>query len=168
VIFAAAFDRVLPSWAGAISSTRRVPYGALVLMIVPSIVVSALYAYRPGFVTYTLDATLVIAVTYLGTIIAATILPWRRRDIYTSSPIARFSVAGVPVITIAGILTGAFLVFNLVKWGSDALYGVNNQQSALYMLGMYVLAVVIYLVARVVRSRQGIDLARIHAEIPVD
>src|SRR5947208_10005390 len=44
VIFAAAFDRVLPSWAGAISSTRRVPYGALVLMIVPSIVVSALYA----------------------------------------------------------------------------------------------------------------------------
>ena len=48
------------------------------------------------------------------------------------------------------------------------MYGVNNQQSALYMLGMYVLAILIYVVARVVRSRQGIDLARIHAEIPVD
>src|SRR5207253_5300726 len=87
---------------------------------------------------------------------------------YSSSPIARFSLAGVPVITIAGILTGAFLVFNLVKWASDAIYGVNNQQSALYMLEMYVLAVVIYLAARVVRGRQGIDLARIHAEIPMD
>ena len=49
-------------------------YGALLLMIVPAIAVSALYAYRPGFSTYTLDATLVIAVTYLGTIFAATIL----------------------------------------------------------------------------------------------
>src|SRR5205814_2650951 len=39
VIFAAAFDRVLPSWAANISAKRRVPYGALVLMIVPSIVI---------------------------------------------------------------------------------------------------------------------------------
>jgi hypothetical protein len=145
-----------------------VPYGALLLMIVPSLVVSALYAYRPGFITYTLDATVVIAITYLGTIFAATILPWRRRDIYASSPIAQFTIGGVPGITIAGLLTGAFLIYNLVKWATDLTYGVNNQQSALYMLGMYVLAVVIYLVARVVRGRQGIDLARIHAEIPVD
>jgi basic amino acid/polyamine antiporter, APA family len=168
VIFAAAFDRVLPSWAAAISSNRRVPYGALALMIVPSLVVSAFYAYKPGFSTYTLDATLVIAVTYLGTIFAATILPWRRRDIYSSSPIAQFTIGGVPAITIAGLLTGAFLIFNLARWASDAVYGVNNPQSAWYMLGMYALAIVIYVVARVVRSRQGIDLARIHAEIPVD
>jgi basic amino acid/polyamine antiporter, APA family len=168
VIFAAAFDRVLPSWAANISAHRRVPYGALVLMIVPSIVVSALYAYQKGFATYTLDATLVIAVTYLGTIIAATILPWRRRDIFASSPIAQLRVGGVPLITIAGLITAAFLIYNLVKWATDAVYGVNNQQSALYMLAMYVLAIVIYVVARIVRSRQGIDLARIHAEIPVD
>jgi APA family basic amino acid/polyamine antiporter len=168
VIFAAAFDRVLPSWAANVSANRRVPYGALALMIVPSLVVSALYAYRPGFSTYTLDATLVIAVTYLGTIFAATILPWRRRDIYSSSPIARLSVAGIPLITIAGLITGAFLIYNLVKWATDAVYGVNNAQSALYMIAMYVLAIVIYVVARVVRSREGVDLARIHAEIPVD
>jgi amino acid transporter len=168
VIFAAAFDRVLPSWAATISPNRRVPYGALALMVAPSLVVSALYAYKPGFATYTLDATLVIAVTYLGTIFAATILPWRRRDIYSSSPIAQFTIGGVPGITIAGLLTGAFLIYNLVKWASDTTYGVNNPQSAWYMLGMYALAIVIYVVARVVRGRQGIDLARIHAEIPVD
>jgi amino acid transporter len=168
VIFAAAFDRVLPAWAANISANRRVPYGALILMIVPSIVVSAFYAFRPGFSTYTLDATLVIAVTYLGTIIAATILPWRRRDIFASSPIAQYRILGVPMITIAGLLTSAFLIFNLVKWATDSVYAVNNQSSAVYMAAMYVLAIVIYVVARVVRSRQGIDLARIHAEIPVD
>src|SRR5947209_5807444 len=129
VIFAAAFDRVLPSWAANISATRRVPYGSLVLMIVPSLVVSALYAYAPGFTTYTLDAVLVIAVTYLGTIVAAAILPWRRKDIYASSPIARYSIAGIPAITIASVITGAFLVFNLYEWAKDPTYGVNNPQS---------------------------------------
>jgi len=168
VIFAAAFDRVLPSWAANISAHRRVPYGALALMIVPSIAISALYAYQKGFATYTLDATLVIAVTYLGTIVAATILPWRRKDIFASSPVARYRVAGVPLITVAGVLTAAFLIYNLVRWATDAVYGVNNQQSAIYMLAMYVLAIAIYVVARIVRARQGIDLARVHAEIPVD
>src|SRR5438874_4787855 len=38
VIFAAAFDRVLPEWAAKISAKRRVPYGALALMVVPGLV----------------------------------------------------------------------------------------------------------------------------------
>jgi basic amino acid/polyamine antiporter, APA family len=168
VIFAAAFDRVLPSWAANISASRKVPYGALVLMILPSIVISALYAYLKNFSTITLDATLVIAITYLGTIFAATILPWRRRDIFASSPIAQYRIAGVPVITIAGLLTSIFLLYNLFEWATQTVYGVNSLQSAYYMGALYALAVLIYVVARVVRARQGIDLARIHAEIPVD
>jgi len=168
VIFAAALDRMLPAWAANSSANRRVPYGALALMIIPSVVISALYAYRPGFSTYRLDATLVIAITYLGTIVAATILPWRRREIFASSPIAHYRIGGVPLITIVGLLASAFLVYNLVKWATDSVYGVNNSESAVYVLAMYALAIVIYLVARIVRGFQGIDLARIHAEIPAD
>ena len=93
VIFAAAFDRVLPAWAANISAGRRVPYGALVLMVVPSIGVSALYAWNVfNFKFFVLDAALVIAVTFLGTVVAAAILPWRRKDIYANSPIARSSI----------------------------------------------------------------------------
>jgi len=168
VIFAAAFDRVLPEWAAQVSPRSHVPTGALLLMVVPSIVVSALYAYYPGFAAYTLDATLVIAVTYLGSIVAATILPWRRPGLYRASPVARYKVAGMPLLTVAGVVTIAFLVFNLWKWITDATYGVNNRQSAIYMLILYALALAIYLIARVVRARQGIDLTRTHAEIPVE
>src|SRR5258708_29867667 len=49
VIFAAAFDRVLPSSAANISAKRRVPYGALILMIVPSIVLTPIHPYKPTF-----------------------------------------------------------------------------------------------------------------------
>jgi len=168
VIFAAAFDRVLPEWAAQVSPRSHVPTGALLLMVVPSLIVSALYAYYPGFAAYTLDATLVIAVTYLGSIVAATILPWRRPGLYRASPVARYKVAGMPLLTVAGVVTIAFLVFNLWKWITDATYGVNNRQSAIYMLILYALALAIYLIARVVRARQGIDLTRTHAEIPVE
>src|SRR6266446_10566045 len=92
VIFAAAFDRVLPSWAANISTKRRVPYGALVLMIVPSLVISAIYAYKPDFTSVFLDATAVLALTFLATVVAAIILPWRRKDLYDASPIARFKI----------------------------------------------------------------------------
>jgi amino acid transporter len=173
VIFAAAFDRVLPAWAASISGKRRVPYGSLVLMIVPSLVISAIYAYRPTFTSVFLDATAVLALTFFATVVAAVILPWRRKDLYDASPIARYKVAGVPLITVVGVITGVFLLFMLYEWSfnSSDLYGTSFQStpnSVYYFLGTYAVAIVIYVVARVVRSRQGIDLRRIHHEIPVE
>jgi len=171
VIFAAAFDRVLPEWAANISAKRRVPYGSLILMIIPSLIVSAIWAYRPSFQGIFLWATGVIAITFLGTVIAAAIMPWRRKDIFENSPIARFKVAGIPVITITGVVSAIFIVFMLAEWSFNAVYGTSfslNASSPIYFLVTYLAAIAIYVVARVVRKRQGIDLARIHREIPVE
>ncbi len=168
VIFAAAFDRILPEWAAKVDDRTHVPYGALALMLLPSIPISALYAYSTRFYTYTLDATLVIAVTYLGTTIAAIVLPWRRPHIYRVSPVARYRIAGVPMITIAGLVFGGFLGFLLYEWFTNSLYAVNNRSSLAYMGILYVTAIAIYIAARIVRRREGIDLAAINEEIPVE
>src|ERR1700694_4507592 len=165
VIFAAAFDRVLPSWAANISAKRRVPYGSLALMIAPALVVSWLYAYKTTVQAFFYDATAVIAITFLGTVIAAIILPWRRKDLYEASPVARYKVAGIPLITISGVVSALFLIGMLYEWAHWSLYGSNSPDSAKYFLVTYLAAVVIYVAARIVRSRQGIDLRRIHHEI---
>jgi APA family basic amino acid/polyamine antiporter len=167
VVFAAAFDRVLPEWAASVSN-RGVPYWSLALMLLPSIPVSAAYAYSSTFAGYTLDATLVIAITFLGTTVAAAILPWRKPEIYNASPIAKYNILGVPLITVAAFLFAVILVFALVKWLSDSVYGVNHLTSIYYMLGLYALALAIYVVARVVRKRQGMDLSLVYGEIPVE
>jgi APA family basic amino acid/polyamine antiporter len=177
MIFAAAFDRVLPEWAARVSERRGVPWAALILIMIPGVVLSYLYAYQ-GFAQYTLDASLVIAVTFFGTAIAATILPWWKRDLYQKSPIVRYNIAGLPLISIAGAITTVFLGWVLYEWlfeGVTAdvpagLYGIGagNATSVIFLAVLYGLAAVIYVIARFYRRSQGIDLDAIHAEIPAE
>jgi APA family basic amino acid/polyamine antiporter len=168
VIFAAAFDRVLPDRAAEVSEKRRVPFYSLILMLLPAVGLSALYAYNTTFASYTLDATLVIAVTYLGSAVAVIILPLRKPDLWYASPASKVKLFGVPVVPVAGVVTLALLIFNLYEWLSNDLYFVNKPSSLIYMAAMYVLAIVIYVGARIIRNRQGIDLGLINKEIPVE
>jgi amino acid transporter len=168
VIFAAAFDRILPDGAAQVSEKRRVPVWSLALMLLPAIGLSALYWYNSSFHTYTLDATLVIAVTYLFSAIAVVLLPFVKPDLWRASPASRMKLLGVPVVPAAGVVTIGLLGYNLYEWLTNSGYGVNNNDSLIYMGAMYLLAMVIYVTARVVRNRQGIDLSLINKEIPVE
>ena len=167
VVFATAFDRVLPE---AVAKTTRsgVPWVALLLMLIPSIPISYLYAYGEDFATWTLNATLVIAMTFFGSTVAAAILPWRKPEIYNASPIARYNILGIPLITVAATAFGLFLAFCLYQWVTNDVYGINDPSSFLYLSVMYVLAIVIYVVSRLVRRAQGMDLKMVYDEIPED
>jgi amino acid transporter len=173
VIFAAAFDRLLPEKVAEIEPRTRTPVYALILMVVPSLIVSALFAWNVfNFRSLTLDSTLVIAVTYLGTAIAAVLLPYRKPDLYNASPIAKYKVFGIPLITAAGAIFAAFLIFLLYAWLFDPqkLYGIGlqNPNSIIYMVVMYGLALGLYLFFRSYRRREGIDIEKVHQEIPVE
>ncbi|GAB4459023.1 MAG: APC family permease [Anaerolineales bacterium] len=173
VIFAAAFDRLLPEKVAEVDERTGTPIYALLLMVVPSVLVAWLFSYNiANFQTLTLCSTLVIAVTYLGTTISAIVLPYVKPDLYKASPIAKYNVLGIPLITVAGVIFGGFLVFLLYEWILDpnGLYGIgiSNTSSVIYMLSMYVLAAVIYFGFKSARKRQGIDMDKVQAEIPVE
>ena len=168
MIFAAAFDRILPEWAAKVDDRTHVPVAALLLMLIPSIPISYLYAYNSSFYGYTLDATVVLAITYFGTTLSAIVLPWRRREIYKASPIARYEIAGIPLVTVVGVIFGGFLAYCGYKWFFTSAYGVNHTNSLYYMGVLYLIAIAIYVISRVVRRSEGIDLAKINAQIPVE
>jgi APA family basic amino acid/polyamine antiporter len=168
VIFAAAFDRVLPDRAAEVSEKRKVPFYSLILMLLPAAGLSAIYSYSLTFRNYTLDATLVIAVTYLFSAIAVVILPWRKPDLWRASVASSIKIFGIQVVPLAGVVTIGLLGFDLYEWFSNGLYFVNNKSSLVFMAAMYVLAIAVYIVARSARKRQGIDLALINKEIPVE
>jgi predicted membrane protein len=88
--------------------------------------------------------------------------------VWKASPASRLKFIGIPIVPAAGVITIGLLGYNLYEWLSNSTYGVNDKDSLYYMGAMYVLALVIYIVARVVRKRQGIDLGLINKEIPVE
>ncbi len=166
MIFAAAFDRILPESAARVSERRAVPVVALLFIMIPSVVMSVLYAYNVDFVALTLDATLVIAVTFLGSSVAAAILPWYKPHIFENSPVAHLKVA----ISGAGLITSVILAWVIYSWLADPLYGigVGNTTSIIFLGVLYGFAALLYVVARLYRRSQGVDLDAIHSEIPAE
>jgi amino acid transporter len=168
VIFAAAFDRVLPDRAAEVSEKRKVPFYSLILMLLPAVALSAVYAYNTTFVKYTYDATLVIAVTFLFSAIAVVLLPFIKKDLWQASPASKIKLLGVPVVPFCGWVTIGLLGFNLYEWLTNNNYYVNLKPSLVFMGCMYLLAIILYVVAYFVRRRQGIDLGLVNKEIPVE
>src|SRR5262245_35596852 len=180
VIFAAAFDRLLPEKAAELNDNGT-PVNAMLYMVVPAVLVSALYAYNLlGFRSITLAATQGIAIMYFGTAIAAIVLPYKKKELFEASPIAQMKVGGIPLITVAGLIFGGFLLFLLVEWFFDpwlnpdfapaGLYGISlaNTNSVIFLLVTYGLAAAIYYGFRARRKSEGIDMNKVQAEIPVE
>ncbi len=180
VIFAAAFDRLLPEAVASVNESTRTPNWALALMVVPSIPVAYLYAFNMfNFASLTLAATLVIGVTFFGTSIAATIMPYTKKDLYDASPIAKYRVAGVPMLSIVGAINTLFIGYMLYQWllDPDAMFGigysinengVKNDTSLIFMGILYGVALLIYIGMRMYRRSKGVNLDVLYREIPAE
>jgi APA family basic amino acid/polyamine antiporter len=170
VVFATAFDRILPEAASKVTR-NGVPIVALLLMLVPALPISYFYAYNSEFFSWTLAATFVIAVTFAGSAVAAAVLPWVKPDIYRTSPIARFTVGGIPLITVAALGFLVILGFAIYEWITNAVYGIDwttARNSFYYMFALYGVAALIYAISFLYRRSQGIDMAKVHSEIPAE
>jgi APA family basic amino acid/polyamine antiporter len=173
ILFSASFDRLLPEGVARVSQKTRTPMVALLIMVIPGVIVSALYIWDFfGFSSLTLVSTLVIAVTFFGTSLSAVLLPFLKKDMYLASPLARFSVGKVPLISLFGAAFCAFLLYLLYQWFIDPLelYGISyrNLTSVVFVLILYSGAAILYWVMRAYRRRSGIDVDKIYGEIPVE
>ncbi len=175
MIFASAFDRILPEGAARVTS-GGVPVIALLLMTIPSIIVAALYAYSPIDEEYgvtivklfTYDATFGIIIMFLGSALAFMVMKWRARSIWDSSAVPKSGIGAVPWMSIIAAIYAAFMIWVIYRFVVDDMYGVNNRESAIFMVALYVLAAVIWIVAKIVRKRQGMELEAVAKEIPVE
>jgi APA family basic amino acid/polyamine antiporter len=128
VIFAAAIDRMLPEWVSKIEPRTKTPIFALLLMVIPAAIISYLYAFKIfNFNTLALDATVVIAITFLGSTIAGIVMPWRAKDVYDGSPIAKYKVPAwlgwIVTIIFAGF--SVYLIYISLKYGWTILSGIG-------------------------------------------
>ena len=122
VIFAAALDRMLPEWVSKIETRTRTPVNALLLMVIPSVIISILYAFNiASMQSIVLDATLVIAITFFGTALAGIVMPWRQKSIFDGSPIARFKMPGWLswLVTLFYAVGAAYLLYQTYNYAGQ-------------------------------------------------
>jgi amino acid transporter len=171
VIFAAALDRMLPEWVSKIEPRTRTPINALLLMVIPSIIISILYAWNiVGFQSIVLDATLVIAVTFLGSTLAGILLPWRQKEIFDGSPISRYIMPSWVswLVTVLYVVTAGYLVYLTYDYAGQVFAQWGDQTgltqaiivliAALSILNVVMLAYVAIFVGRKVLAGEKLPL----------
>ena len=91
---------------------------------------------------------------------AAMILPYKRPDIFKLSPLQK-KIAGIPVISILGLLTTCIGLWLL-------LFPVLELDfAAMAFLAIWVLVgLVVYLAMQAKNAARGIDVSKIYQEIP--
>jgi APA family basic amino acid/polyamine antiporter len=165
-MFAWSFDRVVPERLSYVDRRSRSPIVAIGVMLVVSIASTAVYAFTDWLSS--LSALLGLSLPLLVTAIAGTLLPFRQPALVENSPYNR-RIGGVPMLTVVGSLAtlGFAGAIGVLLWdpGSGASLSQNPGRVAL-VVGVYLVGLVGWFVARAIRRSQGVDIDLAYRELP--
>lgn len=157
ILFAMSFDRQLPKQFAAVNK-RGVPTVATHLAGVLGVLAIFLNVYGIQTVLGMLDVSAYFLFWAFG--LSAVMLPFKRPDIYELSPV-RGEILGVPAISWLGALTtgiGWFLV-------AFAISPLGTGPQVAFCVTIFVITA-LYMWSQQRNLKEGVDLARIYAEIP--
>jgi amino acid transporter len=164
VVFAYAFDRVIPQGLAEVNSRTGSPLRACVVVCVFAEV--ALLAYTVGnFTTFLVGSTLGLIATLFVVSIAAVAFPYRLKTVAERSPLNPRWM-GVSAISIVGALSTVILGIIIYGFLTDSVYGANSTEAIAYFIGFVVAGLLLYLIGAGVRRAQGISIAAAFRELP--
>jgi amino acid transporter len=159
-----AFDRTLPSALANVSDRYHTPHVAVILAACFTIVPMYLYFFVT-FLTAQVNMVFLFAVVWLLTAISAVLLPFRRKSIFDAAA-WKPRIAGVPVLTVLGVLGAllfAFLAYNSVTNPAIGPFSYGAQVTILIVL---MIPIVLYALSYYYNKSRGIDLGKLVAQLP--
>lgn len=164
-LLAWALDGLAPAKLADVDERTHSPIWAILVSATLGIVFLYVYAFSPGFAT--IAGFFGQVFTFLLTSVAAIVFPLRQAEVFNASPI-RWRLAGVPVVSLLGVLSIIGLV--LIEWAflNDPNSGISFKSPTMLLINLAVFAsgFAYYGLARLFRARQGIDIGLAFAEIP--
>jgi amino acid transporter len=168
-LFAWSVDRILPDAVTKVDRRFHSPWVATVIVIVASEILLVLYVFTTFFQQVS-NYIVLYSIAFWVTSFAAILLPYRRPEIYNSAPdFVRRKIGGVPVLLLFGI--GNLVLFSLVLYSAfklPAFSGPTGSDAVLFVIGIYVSGAVVYLLAREIQKRRGVNIDLAYREIPPD
>lgn len=163
--FAWAFDRLLPERLSEVSEKYHTPVWSIIVNLIVACIFMVLFIYfieHIGFFnTAAWDLTLI---TIALICLSAALLPLRK-EFWSLSPVNKYKIGAIPVITVAGIL--GFIYNGAAVW----FYSVTPElgmglPSTLVIVATAAIPFVLYWVVRAIRKKQGIEIDLIFKSIP--
>ena len=165
-MFAWSFDRLAPEKLTEVSDRFHTPVIATITVGVIVELLNYLNIYQ-SLGNLLLNIIAVMGVAFIITSIAAAVTPWRRPQLHAQAPgWARASVLGVPVITIAAVISAVswgFVIYVAFHTGFGGKFGLKPMLEA---FAAPLIGIVYYIGVRLVRRAQGMELGSTFAEIP--
>lgn len=167
LVFAWSFDRIIPTTFSSVDQRFHAPRNALALVFAISLV----YIYLAFFTTVLSFLSYAVLGMWTATSIigiAATVFPYRRKDIFEKSPkLVQTKVGGVPLMSVFGAVTAIISAFVALATVLPQFTGapVNPYFAGAIVLTM-VIALVIYAIAYSYNKSTGIDMHAGFSEIP--
>jgi len=166
-MFAMSFDRILPAKVADVDKRFRSPWVATLVTVVLSMMWILLYLYVPAIGEYFTVMMVTTTLLLIVSMVAAILFPYRCKEIYKASPVSKYEVAGVPVVTIAGILGLFFCLLMEYYYVVDPTYGAAGDPIVISLNALLIIgAIIYYFLARWHRKRQGIDIDLAFKEVP--
>jgi len=175
VMVAMSLDRVLPELVSSVSDRLHTPVNAHVIYFVASLPVIYLYnnfvlvggdGTDTSWGSLTLGVTFACGYVFVGTALAGALLPFRAKALYEASPGAKYTVAGIPLVTIVGLIGTVAGVFFLWMFLTNDALGLTSDLAYRVVAGILIFALGWYLVTKFARRSSGINVDYAFKEIP--
>ncbi|MCL4562028.1 MAG: APC family permease [Chloroflexi bacterium] len=166
-LFAWSFDRMAPEWVADVHPSLHTPVKATIIIGLYIEFLNWMNIFG-GLGGYLINIIAVMALMFIIVGLAAVVFPYRRKDLFDNAPEAvRVKFLGLPLMVWAGIVMMITWAFVMVAAFTASQFGLNV--SPLAMIEAFtapIIAIIWYIIARVIRRNQGIDMDRVFAEIP--
>ncbi len=159
VLSAMGMDRTLPEWFSKISKKFHAPVNAALFYFILAVTLNILYWFKPDVRDTMMLAGAFTGVGIVGiTGLAGMLFPYRTKNVYDVSPVAKYKLFGLPLITVVGAITfmasGGVTLMNLI---SPEL-GFTTPEARGLVVGSLLLSFIWYYAYRAyLKSFHGVD-----------
>ena len=158
-------DGVAPEWLGNVNERFHSPHNSLLLWGVVAEIFLALYAFTT--VLGPISGFLGLALSFLVVSVWSIFYPFVRKEQFDNSAIA-WRVGGFPLMSLLGIIASIVVVYGFYRLAVDSAYSSNLGFADGGALVVMVFAAIWFFAFKAYRQRQGVDINRRYAEIPIE
>jgi amino acid transporter len=158
-------DGVAPEWLGQVNDRFHSPHFALLLWGVIAEIFLALFAFT--MVLGPISGFLGLAISFVVVSVWAIFFPFVRKEQFENSPIA-WRVGGFPTMSLLGIVATIIVGYGFYRLAIDGSFSTNLQFADGGAAAGVVFAFIWFFAWRAFRKRQGVDIDRRYAQIPIE